>query len=108
MPTKTWALTDVERGLWLEKFSVSAAELQLPADVGWTISKRTLRGGLCDGVDVIEMHNGALAFTVVPTRGMGIWKGNYRGLALGWDSPVRGPVHPKHVNLLERGGLGWL
>jgi hypothetical protein len=39
---------------------------------------------------------------------MGIWKGNYRGLALGWDAPVRGPVHPKFVHQEERGGIGWL
>jgi hypothetical protein len=29
-------------------------------------------------------------------------------LRLGWDSPVREVVHPKHVNLETRGGLGWL
>src|SRR5437870_5014081 len=108
MATETWTLTDVERDVWLESFAVTAAELKLPREVGWSISKRVLRGGLRDGVDVIEVHNGALGFTIVPTRGMGIWKGNYRGLALGWDSPVRGPVHPKFVNLLDRGGLGWL
>jgi hypothetical protein len=108
MATTSWTLTDVERGEWLEKFSKTAAELKLPDAVKWSITKRTLRGGLCDGVDVVEVHNGALAFTIVPTRGMGVWKANYRGLALGWDSPVRGPVHPKFVRLEERGGIGWL
>jgi hypothetical protein len=27
---------------------------------------------------------------------------------VGWSSPVPGPVHPKFVNLSDRGGLGWL
>jgi hypothetical protein len=108
MATESWTLTDVERDVWLDSFSKSAKDLKLPADVSWSITKRTLRGGLRDGVDIIEVHNGALGFSVLPTRGMGIWKGNYRGLALGWDSPVRGPVHPKFVHQEERGGIGWL
>jgi hypothetical protein len=29
-------------------------------------------------------------------------------LALGWDAPVRGPVNPMFVNVLDRGGIGWL
>ena len=27
---------------------------------------------------------------------------------LGWRAPVTGPVHPKHVNVAEFNGLGWL
>ena len=95
MATKSWILTDVPREVHLEGFSMTSAELKLPGEVSWTISKRTLRGGLREGVEVIEVHNGALAFTIVTTRGMGIWKGSYRGLALGWNAPVRGPVHPQ-------------
>src|SRR5262249_48044910 len=55
------------------------------------------------------VDNGALSFSIVPTRGMGIWKGRLGTDRLGWDSPVKdGPVHPKFVNLLNKGGLGWL
>src|SRR5260370_4128814 len=39
---------------------------------------------------------------------MGLWRGEYRGNFLGWQSLVRGPVHPKFVELNDRGGLGWL
>jgi hypothetical protein len=55
------------------------------------------------------VDNGALRFSVVPTRGMGLWNGWYDGNRLGWDSPVTdGPVHPSLVNLAAAGGLGWL
>ncbi|MGO8751371.1 MAG: aldose 1-epimerase family protein [Thermoguttaceae bacterium] len=54
------------------------------------------------------MDNGLFRFVVVPTRGMGIWKAALGGIRLGWNSPVKGPVHPSHVNLWEPGGLGWL
>ncbi|MBX7102898.1 MAG: aldose 1-epimerase family protein [Gemmataceae bacterium] len=74
----------------------------------WSISKRTLHGGLRDGVETVEVSTGGLKFTVLPTRGMGLWRGSYRGKPLGWNAPVMGPVNPKFVNLTERGGLGWL
>ena len=105
---KTWILTDAHGDVWLDSFAASNDTLRLPTPFDWSIRKRTLRGGLRDGVDLIEVHNGALAFSVLPTRGMGLWRADYHGLGLGWRSPVEGPVHPKYVNALDRGGLGWL
>jgi hypothetical protein len=73
------------------------------------VTKRALRGGRRDGVDLIEVNNGALAFSIIPTRGMGIWKAHRGETRVGWDSPVRdGPVNPSFVNLMSGGGLGWL
>jgi hypothetical protein len=106
--TKSWTLTDVAGDLWIDSFSVSNDSLRLPTPHDWSVRKHTLRGGLRDGVDVIEVHNGALSFTILPTRGMGLWRGAYRGQFLGWRSPVQGPVHPQFVNLADHGGLGWL
>ena len=105
---KTWVLTDAHGEVWLDSFSASNDSLRLATPHDWSIRKRTLRGGLRDGIDLIELHNGALSLSILPTRGMGLWRGDYRGLALGWRSPVEGPVHPKFVNLAGRGGLGWL
>ncbi|MCW4026331.1 MAG: aldose 1-epimerase family protein, partial [Candidatus Bathyarchaeota archaeon] len=34
--------------------------------------------------------------------------GDHEGDFLGWVSPVKELVHPRHVNLEARGGLGWL
>jgi hypothetical protein len=105
---KSWVLTDVAGDVWLDSFAAGNDSLHLPTPHDWSLRKRTLRGGLRDGVDIIEVHNGALSYTLLPTRGMGIWRGDYHGLTLGWRSPVTGPVHPKFVNLADRGGLGWL
>jgi hypothetical protein len=105
---KTWALTDVQGDVWIDSFAASNDTLRLPTPHDWSIRKRTLRGGLRDGIDLIEVHNGALSFSVLPTRGMGLWRGDYHGQALGWRSPVMGPVHPKFVDQGAAGGLGWL
>ena len=105
---KSWTLTDVHGDVWLDSFAAGNDTLHLPTPHDWSLRKRTLRGGLRDGLDLIEVHNGVLAFSILPTRGMGLWRGDYRGNPLGWRSPVAGPVHPKFVHPTERGGLGWL
>lgn len=104
----TWTLTDVDHDLWVETVDLGAEALDLPADSGVRITKRRLRGGVRDGVDLLCVDNGAFALTLLPTRGMGLWAGHFRGLRIGWRSPVRGPVHPAFVRAGERGGLGWL
>jgi Domain of unknown function (DUF4432) len=105
---KSWILTDVINDVWLDSFGVSNENLRLATPHDWSIRKRTLRGGLRDGIDLIEVHNGALSYAILPTRGMGLWRGEYRGNFLGWRAPLLGPVHPRHVQLNDRGGLGWL
>jgi hypothetical protein len=105
---KSWVLTDVLGDVWIDSFGVGNDQLRLATPHAWSIHKRTLRGGRRDGVDVIEVQNGALAYTILPTRGMGLWRGEYRGNLLGWKAPIHGPVHPRYVSLTDRGGLGWL
>ncbi len=107
MPTTL--LTDLAHDVWVERFAVHSTDFGAVEAPAWSVTKRTLRGGRRDGVDLIRVDNGALSFAVVPSRGMGIWAGEYRGIRLGWDSPIAdGPVHPTFVNLGAAGGLGWL
>ncbi len=80
--------------------------LALPGE--WSIRQRTLRGGVSEGVHVVELCNGPLTVSVLPTRGMGVWKADLNGIPVGWDSPVKSPVHPRQVELAARNGLGWL
>ncbi len=103
-----FVLTDVERALWTESWTVDESTLPLGTEHTWRVQKTALKGGLQDGVDLIEIDNGPLSMFIVPTRGMGLWKGIYRGVHLGWESPVRDLVNPAFVDLNDRGGLGWL
>jgi Domain of unknown function (DUF4432) len=105
----SFVLTDVKHDIWEEHFSLNASEVEKHSTKAWTVTKRTLKGGRRAGVDLIEVDNGALAFSIVPTRGMGLWQGRFRELFLGWKSPITdGPVNPSFVNLMNWGGLGWL
>ncbi len=107
MSLKTWPLTDLGTGVYVEELSLTPADVGGSAE-GYSVTKKRLRGGVSDGVDLIHVDNGPLAFDVLPTRGMGIWKAYFGGTEIGWKSPVRGPVHPSLVPLMEPGGLGWL
>jgi hypothetical protein len=105
----TFVLTDVSSDVWQESFALDATAMGLAEGYPWSVKKNRLRGGRRDGIDLIIVDNGALRFSIVPTRGMGLWNGWYDGNRLGWDSPVTdGPVHPSLVNLAAAGGLGWL
>ena len=102
-----WVVTDVEHDLFVPELALGPDDLG-PKAPGCSMTKRVLQGGLRSGVDVVEVDNGLLRFVVVPTRGMGIRRAQCGDVRLGWDSPVRGPVHPALVRLDEPDGLGWL
>ncbi|MCA9090924.1 MAG: aldose 1-epimerase family protein [Planctomycetaceae bacterium] len=74
----------------------------------WAIRRGRLSEGVSAGVEVVQLNNGSLTVSVLPTRGMGIWNALVGELPVGWTSPVRQPVHPSFVNLKSRNGLGWL
>ena len=107
MPTQTWTLVDQDQDIYVDHITLGPEQVGGPAE-GYSVAKRTLRAGLSQGVDVIEVRNGTFRFVVVPTRGMGIWKACLGDLPLGWKSPVRGPVHPVFVRTDHPDGLGWL
>ena len=57
------------------------------------------------GVRAIDVRTGTgLAFSVLPDRGLDIFRADLNGASLAWISPT-GPVAPAHF---EPAGLGWL
>jgi len=103
----TWTLTDVDRDVYVENLELGPRQLG-PAASGCGVTLRTLRGGLREGLQLLEVSNGALRVALLPGRGMGIWKIWHGGDEIGWRSPLKGPVHPRYVPLMEPSGLGWL
>ncbi len=107
MPRKTWILTDQQQEIHVDQIAIAPENVGGRA-AGYSVTKRTLDGGTRQGVEVVEVNNGRLRFTVVPTRGMGIWRAALGALQLGWKSPVHGPVHPSMVRMSDPSGIGWL
>lgn len=98
MAAKKWLLTDV---------STPNADFRGgQPNLGFHV--RDLRGGLREGVRQVDITCGSLRFSLLPTRGLSIWKAQWEDLEFGWQSPVRGPVHPSYVSVYDPSGLGWL
>ena len=74
----------------------------------WSMTKFTLRGGKQHGVDVVELDNGEMTISVLPTRGMNVLHAVTDHARLAWDSPLREVIHPAYIEEGLRGGLGWL
>ncbi len=107
MSENRWTLTSPDAHHSTADFTVTANDFGR-TDPAFSVHRRTLHGGLRDGVEVVEVDNGRLRLSVLPTRGMSIWKGWLGDTPIGWDSPVRGPVHPRFVPIDEPSGLGFL
>jgi len=114
MSTKKWTLLDTDKNIYVkdleitEKVSCTCPKSGKKAEGVIRVRAKRLSGGRQDGVDIIEIDNGVLRFTVCPTRGMGVLHAAKGNLPLKWDAPARGPVHPKFVSLSDPSGLGWL
>ncbi len=107
MARKTWTLADQQQDIYVDQIVIEPENVG-GAATGYSVTKRVLSAGSRRGVEVVEVNNGRLRFTVVPTRGMGIWRASLGQLQLGWQSPVKGPVHPSLVRLSDPSGIGWL
>lgn len=107
MTAKTWTISP-DAG----NRESSTSRIDDPMISGFPGSLRKTRHstGLSDGVESVFLNNGKQVIEVVPTRGMGVRTVFLPtvDMAVGWQSPVQGPVHPKFVDLGEPSGLGWL
>ncbi len=106
--TERYILTSVNRNIRLDSWHLSSRDLPGKFAEPWSIRKYTLHGGRQEGVDLIEYESGSLRLVLSPTRGMSVIRVDRRDVRLGWDSPVKEIVHPREINLQNRGGLGWL
>src|ERR1700761_8770324 len=100
-------LTDTSANLSTAQWKVTSAEWA-KGGPAWRVELKTLHGGRQEGVQVIEVDNGAMTFTVVPTRGFEVWQAHAGALRLGWDSPVHQIIHPSYIRLTDNGGQGWV
>jgi hypothetical protein len=63
---------------------------------------------MSNGVEIVDINNGAMMISVVPTRGMGVFRAQVGDTPVEWKSPVRQLVNPAFIDLGNRNGLGWL
>lgn len=105
---KTITLIDASRDIYVETLNVEEVCASPNGPIPTRVAKRRLRGGVQDGVDVVEIDAGQFSFVVLLSKGMNVWKARCGDVELKWDSPVNGPVHPNFVPVFAPNGCGWL
>jgi len=87
---------------------LTSEQLGVKTERPFSVTLRTLHGGRQEGVSIVDIDNGVMQLSVVPTRGMNVLQASVGEVRLGWDSPVKEVVNPAFIELNGRGGLGWL
>ncbi|POA89519.1 aldose 1-epimerase family protein [Pseudomonas protegens] len=87
---------------------LTSEQLGVKTERPFSVTLRTLHGGRQEGVSIVDIDNGVMQLSVVPTRGMNVLQASVGDVRLGWDSPVKEVVNPAFIELNGRGGLGWL
>ena len=72
------------------------------------VRSQRLNSGRSAGLTFLTIDTGNVTATILPDRGMGLWKCWSDDLEFGWQSPVAGPVHPSLVPVNDATGIGWL
>ncbi len=98
-----WKILDVE-----DNTLHAAGRIDVDPQGEFQLEVKHLQTGSSQGVTTITLGNSECQVCVVPTRGMGIHHADVGQWRVGWNAPVRGPVHPRLVPLMEPGGIGWL
>lgn len=103
-------LTDIDRDIHIENWKLNSSDLSVDTSEKGSdelskcsVSKYTLHGGKKEGIDVIEVNNGKLQFTIIPTHGMSILNmqaGDFSPIPINQDTLGR-LVHPEYLDKQE-------
>jgi len=105
---KPKTVTKTDQSGQVEYLEKSSSYTGKKFDAQWSVTRKILRGGKQEGVELLTLDNGNLQISIIPARGMGIFDVRSGDIRLGWAFPLKEIVHPSHIDLDSRGGLGWL
>ena len=81
-----YVLLDTDHGA--QNWQIPSQQLGVKTDKPVSITLRTLHGGRQEGVSIVDIDNGTMKLSVVPTRGMNVLQASVGNVRMGWDSPV--------------------
>ena len=107
-PACAWERVLLDTNKAAENWQITSQDLGLNLDKPFSVRMRVLHGGRQEGVSIVDIDNGVMRISVVPTRGMNVLEAVCGDVRIGWRSPVSEVVNPAFIELNGRGGLGWL
>lgn len=106
--TLAWDYVLLDTDKAAQNWQITSQQLGVKTDKPFSVTLRTLHGGRQEGVSIVDIDNGTMKLSVVPTRGMNVLQASVGNVRMGWDSPVKEVVNPSFIDLNGRNGLGWL
>ena len=108
-----WRLRERLNADMVQSDSSEAMDLDLPEKITagtgrFGIKHHQIQSGSSAGMHCLSIDTGSVTATILPDRGMGLWKCWSGDLEFGWQSPVTGPVNPSLVPVHDASGIGWL
>ena len=108
-----WRLRERLNADMVQSESSEAMDLDLPEKITagtgrFGINYQPIQSGTSAGMPCLSIDTGNVTATILPDRGMGLWKCWSGDLEFGWQSPVTGPVNPSLVPVHDASGIGWL
>jgi len=108
-----WTLRERLNADMVQSDSSEAMDLDLPEKITagtgrFGIKYHQIQSGKSAGMHCLSIDTGSVTTTILPDRGMGLWKCWSGDLEFGWQSPVTGPVNPSLVPVHDASGIGWL
>jgi len=70
---KPKTVTKTDQSGQVEYLEKSSSYTGKKFDAQWSVTRKILRGGKQEGVELLTLDNGNLQISIIPTRGMGIF-----------------------------------
>ena len=99
-----YVLLDTDKAA--QSWQITSQQLGIKTDKPFSVTLRTLHGGRQEGVSIVDIDNGTMKLSVVPTRGMNVLQASVGNVRMGWDSPVK-EVRPSSNSMAAVGWAGW-
>ncbi len=109
-----WRLREPLSAKWIHADGdATAVDSKIPEKITagsgrFAIRYNQLSAGCSAGLYCLTIDTGNVTATILPDRGMGLWKCWSDDIEFGWQSPVPGPVHPSFIPVHDATGIGWL
>lgn len=99
MAAASFLLTDVDSGTHIDRGEITPAPaLRMSGSNRWSVRWKTLRGGVSEGVQVVELDNGRMSLSILPTRG---WESGKAGWVIcRWNG-----IHPLNARFIRHSSI---
>ena len=76
-----YVLLDTDKAA--QNWQITSQQLGLKTDKPFSVTLRTLHGGRQEGVSIVDIDNGTMKLSVVPTRGMNVLQASVGNVRMG-------------------------